>query len=307
MTRLIRRQRRLLALTLSLGVLLCAYRTLTQPRLYTATAYLRFSDDSLLRQLRMTPQASAEEVKPRALAEGGVRYFNDLMQNTLPGGFVDEAVRRAGLPPLPPAEAAPRTRASRGGWQPDPYIDKLRRSIWSSVSSPDVLVIGIVWDDKDECEALLQAFQEQFKEQNTLAARSQTVGPLTFLDHEIHRAGQQLQGLVDGRQDGTGAAESEGRRMARQAKVEAVRQHLKELHLRRLAWDLQANARRVTGSSMITAMNLIHAEPALTPLRLLAEIPGCLLRCTLIAFVLVLPGAALRRALLRRKGTAGGV
>jgi uncharacterized protein involved in exopolysaccharide biosynthesis len=110
-------------------------------------------------------------------AEINTAHFGDLMQNLLPGGFVDTVVKTAGMEKS--IQVNPQAR--------DPRLAKLRKYVSAKTQSNDVFTIALVWDKRDECERLVKALQETYIKEAGLSRQSQAVATAEYLNSEIER------------------------------------------------------------------------------------------------------------------------
>lgn len=108
-------------------------------------------------------------------SDQSVARFNDLMRNMLPGGFVDKALQGAQLDRPMQIDATDK----------DTRFGALRKAIYAASTSKDVFTIGIVWDDPDEAERIVNSLQTRFIEDAGMAKQlsSERVG--AYLDTEI--------------------------------------------------------------------------------------------------------------------------
>ncbi|MES2462762.1 MAG: hypothetical protein V4671_19445 [Armatimonadota bacterium] len=295
--RLIRQIRwgRLLLLTLLLGTLLCAVQTFTEPQRYTGVASLRVVGDSmLLKLLEEHPTGVEEKTEAPAPAEVNRQRFEDLLQNTSEGGFVHSALRGADLKhPLPLVIADPSPRATGKGTKLNPRVKKLLGSIFVRTESSEVFSIHLTWEDKNECESLLEAFRDNFINECGRRQQVEAVAIRSYQISEIEQVRRQLQVSEDREASASGSGGAKTGDAVLQVEREALRE---QMH-----WTRYASALSVTAHGMLAPQNNIYAEPVVTPCRILSEAPGRLWRCTLLSFVLVLAGTALRQALLRRR------
>jgi len=87
-----------------------------------------------------------------SLAQDDVNRFNDLINDDLPGGFLDKALKSAKL--NFPISVAPKDM--------DPRFVTLKRNLAASDRSSDVFVITLNWDNKDDAQAIVNALQQQY-------------------------------------------------------------------------------------------------------------------------------------------------
>lgn len=110
-------------------------------------------------------------------------HFGDLMQNLLPGGFVDTVIKSAGLESS--IHVDPQAR--------DPRLAKFRKNVSAKTQSNDVFTIALVWDKREECERLVKALQETYIKEAGLSRQSQAVATAQYLNSEIDRYKKDLE------------------------------------------------------------------------------------------------------------------
>lgn len=151
---------------------------LTRPASYTADASIRIVGESdLSKALGMSQQNIW--VTP---ADENVRHFSDLMRDVLPGGFVDSALRAARLDK--PIEVSPQAR--------DPRFAELIKRVYANSDSKDVFTIGLVWDDRSECERIVNALQEAYIAEAGLSRQSAAINQAEFFKSQIESLANRL-------------------------------------------------------------------------------------------------------------------
>jgi hypothetical protein len=252
------------------------------------------------------PPATRKKVAALTPAKLSTARFRDLLTNTRPGGFVDSAIHAAGLKdqlPLEVVAAVSEPALKSPDTKPNPRVAQLVRGFTTEPVSSIVLGIQLTWDDKDECERLLNAFRAEFMKQTAQYRVAQYIERHMFLKESIKRVERELQNnaaRTESRANAAAAAAA-GDPLVRRVRQEALQQHLKQLYLQEMQWNLHTHAVQVSASGTLVIQNDVTAEPIVTPRRMLAEAPGRLLRCTLLSFVLVLAGAALRHTVQLRR------
>lgn len=108
-------------------------------------------------------------------AEKNAAHFGDLMQNLLPGGFVDTVIKSANL--TRSIAVDPQAR--------DPRLAKFRKNVSAKTQSNDVFVISLAWDNRQECENLVKALQQAYIQEAGLSRQSQAVATTQYLNSEI--------------------------------------------------------------------------------------------------------------------------
>jgi polysaccharide biosynthesis transport protein len=108
-------------------------------------------------------------------SDQSVARFNDLMRNMLPGGFVDKALQGAQL--VRPIQMDATEKDTRFG--------ALRKAIYAAATSNDVFTIGIVWDDPDEAERIVNSLQARFIEDAGMTRQLSSERVTAYLDTEI--------------------------------------------------------------------------------------------------------------------------
>ena len=88
----------------------------------------------------------------KTLADVNGSRFGDLMRDTLPGGFLDRAVKGANL--ARQINTDPRAKDAR--------FEEFRNAVYSNALSANVLEIGMTWTDATECELLVNSLQREF-------------------------------------------------------------------------------------------------------------------------------------------------
>jgi uncharacterized protein involved in exopolysaccharide biosynthesis len=108
-------------------------------------------------------------------SDQSVARFNDLMRNMLPGGFVDKVLQGAQLARPIQIDAT----------EKDTRFSALRKAIYAAATSKDVFTIGIVWDDPDEAERIVNSLQTRFIEDAGMARQLSSERVTAYLDTEI--------------------------------------------------------------------------------------------------------------------------
>ena len=137
---------------------------------YVASASIRVVPDNEVSEVM-----GFEQRNWVSAADRSVDRFNDLMRNLLPGGFVDETLQRARLRHPMKIDAS----------ETDPRFGALRKSVYAASTSKDVFTIGIVWDDPEEAEHLVESLQQRYIDDAGMARTLATERVTAYLDTEI--------------------------------------------------------------------------------------------------------------------------
>lgn len=116
-------------------------------------------------------------------AQENVNHFNDLINDDLPGGFLDQALKSANL-------ANPINVDPRAG---DPRYAELRKRLTAVPQSDTLFAINLTWDSKDDCEAIVSALQKQYIEEVGLDKSADATATGHFLDSQITDYADRLQ------------------------------------------------------------------------------------------------------------------
>ncbi|MFM7322163.1 MAG: GumC family protein [Armatimonadota bacterium] len=108
-------------------------------------------------------------------AQVKAQAFQDLMRDTMPGGFVDRAIKAAKL--KNPINTDPRVKDER--------FDEFVKNVSVGPISSSVIQVNLVWSDSVECEALVDALQKEFIHQAELDNSAASQGTLAFLDSQV--------------------------------------------------------------------------------------------------------------------------
>jgi uncharacterized protein involved in exopolysaccharide biosynthesis len=144
---------------------------------YVASSSIRVINDDVTQVMGFEKQTWI------APSDKNVAHFGDLMQNTLPGGFVDVVLKNANL--RRPIEVNPQAS--------DPRLIKFRKQVFATPRSSDVFTIGLTWDDREECERIVKSLQAAYIDEAGLSRQSQAVATTQFLNSEIARYEKYLQ------------------------------------------------------------------------------------------------------------------
>jgi len=140
---------------------------------YVATATIRLGTEEVeevnktLGYKRESAWSSPAQMEAQA--------FSDLMRDTMPGGFVDRAVKAAKL--KTPINTDPRAKDERF----EDFVD----GVTVSAISANVIQVNLTWPDSEECEALVDALQKEFIHQAELDNSAASQGTLAFLDSQV--------------------------------------------------------------------------------------------------------------------------
>lgn len=109
--------------------------------------------------------------------------FMDLMRETVPGGFVDRALKQANL--KRPINIDPSADDERA--------DDLKSSIAVAPLSKDVIQISLTWKDRSECAKIVDALQSEFIKQAGIDNTTTTTAAISFMDTQIESYRKRLQ------------------------------------------------------------------------------------------------------------------
>ncbi|MEO7716587.1 MAG: hypothetical protein ABIY70_10310 [Capsulimonas sp.] len=166
----------LVSVLIVVGVTVAAITT--KSNTYTATALTQVSVDRVAVALGEKKSNSWT-----SLAQENVNHFQDLTNDDLPGGFLDNALKEAHLATpisLEPAKADPRYAA-------------LRKNLSSSPQSDSTFAITLVWDNPTESEKIVQALQNRYAEEVGLDKAAQSIKAGQFLDVQIAQYKAQME------------------------------------------------------------------------------------------------------------------
>jgi len=131
-------------------------------------------------------------------AEISGQKFQDLMRDSMPGGFVDRAVKTANL--AVPINTDPRAKDER--------YKSLLRGVSVKALSNSVIQLVLTWPDKDECEKLVNALEKEFIRQAELDSSAASEGTRGFLAQQVEVFRKKMQkaeqSLVDFKKDNSG-------------------------------------------------------------------------------------------------------
>lgn len=115
-------------------------------------------------------------------AQKSVDKFNDLVKQNQPGGFLDVALKGAGL--ATPINMDPQAD--------DPQYAMLLKNLSASPESANQFSINLTWDNPDETKTILDALQKRYIQEVGLDRSVVSVGSVNFLNSEIDRTGSRL-------------------------------------------------------------------------------------------------------------------
>lgn len=152
---------------------------ITRSQSYVASVSIRVvGDTELNKAIGMMQYRSWESPAKRNIAR-----FSDMMQDMRPTGFVNTTLQTANLSKPIKIDGA----------TPDPRLGDFQRGIFTAAKSKELFSIGLIWDDKQECEKLVEAIQKRFIE--TIGEMSQADGIATvqFMDGQLADYRKRLQ------------------------------------------------------------------------------------------------------------------
>ncbi len=116
-------------------------------------------------------------------AQQQLNHFNDLIEDDLPGGFWDSALKSANL--AVPIDINPRAK--------DPRFALLKKQLYTEADSATMFTIGLKWNNADECERIVTALQKQYNDQVSTEQQIRSVGTNSFLKSELDKLEKRLQ------------------------------------------------------------------------------------------------------------------
>ena len=172
------------------AILLLSLRAQT----YEATALTQVTVEDVASELGVTPQPTTYATP----SQQNVDHFTDLVSDNLPGGFLDTALRHAGL--SKPINVDPKAA--------DPRYALLRKHLLAAVQSDSVWTIALTWDNPNECERIVSALQQQYIDEVGQNRSAQAVATGNFLDGQIAdyegRMRKAEQALIDYKKQNSG-------------------------------------------------------------------------------------------------------
>lgn len=163
-------------------------------RTFHATALTQVVTDDIASQLGVASQSNGWT----SPAQQNVDHFNDLLNDDLPGGFLDTVLKAANLDQ--PIDLNPAAQ--------DPRLAKLRKNLYVTPVSQTTYAVGLTWDRQDEAQRIVSAFRDQYKEEVGLEHQANSIATSKFLDSQIASYETQMrkseQALIDYRSKNAG-------------------------------------------------------------------------------------------------------
>ena len=163
---------------------------------YSADAIIRLGGEEV-NELNTALGISMRGMRNSQAQINAVR-FQDLMRDTLPGGFVDRVIKTANLGQ--PINTDPRAE--------DPRYKEFVQGVTVKVLSGSVIQIGLTWPKAGECEKLVDAMQKEFIRQAELDNSAASQGTMVFLDQQVEVFRKKMQAaekaLVDFKKEHSG-------------------------------------------------------------------------------------------------------
>ena len=160
---------------------------------FHASALTQVVTEDVASELGVTQSASF--VTP---AQQNVDHLSDLLNDDLPGGFLDTALKAAAL--ARPISLDPAAE--------DPRLAKLRKGMAVTPQSQTTFSIALTWDRADENQRIVEALRQQYIQEVGLEHQAQSIATGRFLDSQIHdyesRMRQAEQVLIKYRSGNTG-------------------------------------------------------------------------------------------------------
>jgi uncharacterized protein involved in exopolysaccharide biosynthesis len=138
---------------------------------FHATALTQVVTEDVASELGETQNTSY--VSP---AQQNVDRLQDLLNDDLPGGFLDTALKSASLDQ--PMNLDPAAQDKR--------LAKLRKSIAVSPQSQTTFSIGLTWDRSGECQRIIESLRQQYIQEVGFEREAQSIATGRFLDSQIH-------------------------------------------------------------------------------------------------------------------------
>ncbi len=152
----------------------------TRTKSYVANASIRIVTNQQAADVMGTGNGYRGWTSP---ADQNIARFHDLMRDDLPGGFVDSALKNAGVKKLPGSDPA----------AADPRIAAIKQNIYTSGDSSEVFSLGLKWDNPGECADIVRALQQQYIEEIGLSKQAASIATAKFLDSEIANYAKRLE------------------------------------------------------------------------------------------------------------------
>ncbi|BDI28736.1 hypothetical protein CCAX7_007870 [Capsulimonas corticalis] len=149
----------------------------TKSNTYTASALTQVSVDHVAVAL------GERRSSWTSLSQQNVNHFQDLINDDLPGGFLDTALKEANL--AVPINMDPKANDRR--------LAMLRKNLNATTRSESVFAIGLTWDNPTEDEKILAALQNRYAEEVGLDQSAQGIAAGRFLDTQIQIYQTQMQ------------------------------------------------------------------------------------------------------------------
>ncbi len=140
---------------------------------YTASATIRLGTEEVTEVTKTLGYKADNGWSTPAQVEA--QAFQDLMRDTMPGGFVDRAIKAARL--KTPINTDPRAKDTR--------FEEFLQGVSVGPLSANVIQVNLVWPDSEECEALVDALQREYIHQAELDNSAASQGTLAFLDSQV--------------------------------------------------------------------------------------------------------------------------
>ena len=183
-----------IALLLTSGTSVAAL--LLRAKSYTATALTQVTTEDVASELGVqSPDSNVQTVTP---SQQNVDHFNDLVNDNLPGGFLDTALAGAHLDKPINVDA----RAN------DPRYGLLKKRLRADTESDNLWTISLSWDNPGEAERIAGCLQRQYIEAVGQNRAAQAIATGRFLDSQIDSYETRMRGaeqaLIDYKKNNSG-------------------------------------------------------------------------------------------------------
>ena len=161
---------------LALVAALWAARCLLTPPTFTATAQTQIVTDTVAAELGVPPEPGyAPDSSGVPPAQQNVDHINDLLNDDLPGGFIDTALKQANLDR--PINLDPAVHDAR--------FALLRKNMSVAAQSSTAFAIGLTWDRPGECQRIIESLRQQYIQEVGLERKAQSVATSKFIDSQL--------------------------------------------------------------------------------------------------------------------------
>lgn len=152
--------------------------SITRPKEYVATASIMVVNNAQINRVMGTENGYGWE----SPSQFNIRYFNNLLRDDVPGGFLDKVLQMAKLNPPIDLSRDPE----------DKRIGNILKGLSTNADNSEVFSIMVKWKNPQEAERIVRAFQILYVDSRAQSKQAQSLATVLFLNKQINRYDKQL-------------------------------------------------------------------------------------------------------------------